>query len=389
METEKLFKTPLDARRLKNSSLNHLECIEGRMPLRSFPRRVVLELTNKCNFQCIMCGREAVSFCTTDLPPELIKSCAPYFSYAEEVTLHGWGEGTLHPELKGILEYLNTFPLLRKYFVTNGSTLPKIMEDIFSSHVDLVAVSIDGASAAVNDSIRKGGNLDRELISVKKLIDEKKRRGLDYPYVNFVFTAMRRNVHELPDMVHMAHTLGVPEVKVVYLTIFNEALFGETLHNRQELVKDAFEKARKLAARYDINLKLPELQGRSMAGDLSHKPCAFPWRDLFIGSDGFVRPCQSSAEKLMDMRGFDNVLDAWNSPQMQDLRGRVNDEKRMSESCRHCYHSSCANWNRRSAFMQLGQTFAPEWAGLKKGLPPRKAPASIETAIGEMTSDKV
>ncbi len=54
METEKLFKTPLDARRLKNSSLNHLECIEGRMPLRSFPRRVVLELTNKCNFQCII-----------------------------------------------------------------------------------------------------------------------------------------------------------------------------------------------------------------------------------------------------------------------------------------------------------------------------------------------
>ncbi|MDP2690503.1 MAG: hypothetical protein Q8P48_10395 [Deltaproteobacteria bacterium] len=42
----------------------------------------------------------------------------------------------------------------------------------------------------------------------------------------------------------------------------------------------------------------------------------------------------------------------------------------------------------QSAFMQLGQAFAPEWTGVKKGFPPRKAPASIETAIGDMTSDK-
>lgn len=368
METEKLFKTPLGPKQLKNSALNHLECMEGKMPLRSFPRRLVFELTNKCNFQCIMCGRETVDFHATDLSPELIKKCARLFQYAEEVTLHGWGESTLHPRLGEILEYLNTFPLLRKYFVTNGSTFPRIMESIFTHHVDLVAVSLDGAAPETNNSIRKGGDFRREIASVKTLMEEKKKRGLDYPYVNFVFTAMMRNLRELPSVVELAHELGVPEVKVVYLTIFNAALAVESPYGKKGLVEEAFDKARMLAGRLNINLKLPELQGESAAGALSHRPCAFPWRDLFVGSDGWVRTCQSSSEKLFDLNKYGDAADAWNSPQMQDLRGRVNDEKRMSPNCRLCYHSSCANWNLRSSFIQLGQEFAPRWGVEKSGM---------------------
>ncbi|MBI5644298.1 MAG: radical SAM protein [Deltaproteobacteria bacterium] len=361
MNTEKLFKTPLSEAQIKNSDLNHLECNSGKVTLESFPRRIVFELTNKCNFQCIMCGRETVDFETTDLPVSAIKDCGVFFPYTEEVTLHGWGEGTLHPKLGEILEYLNTFPLLRKYFVTNGSTLPRITDNIFKHHVDLVAVSLDGATPESNNSIRKGGDLHRELNSVKKLIDEKKKRNLNYPYVNFVMTLMRRNIHELPDMVDLAHELGVPEVKAVYLTIFNEALRSESLVDKHELVKKHFAEARERAAKSSVNLKLPEIQGECYAGARPHKPCAFPWRDLYIGSDGFVRPCQSSAEHIVNIREYKSMTDLWNSSKMQELRRRVNDEEQMSRNCRSCYHSTCANWNLNSSFIQLGNEFAPEW----------------------------
>ncbi len=361
MKTEKLFKTPLSERQSKNSELNHIECNGGKTLLESFPRRIVFELTNKCNFQCIMCGREAVSFKTRDLPPSIVRACSPLFPHAEEVTLHGWGEGTLHPGLSGILEYLDTFKLLRKYFVTNGSTLPKITEALFKHHVDLVAVSLDGATPGTNDSIRKGGDLERELRSIKNLLDEKERRGLDYPYVNFVFTAMRRNLKELPMMVDLANGMGVPEVKAVYLTVFNESLANESLLDEQALVREVFAEARSRALKLDINLKLPDIQGECDAGTLSHKPCAFPWRDLYIGSDGFVRPCQSSAEKILNSTDFGDFTEVWNSKQMQDLRARVNDEAAMSINCRHCYHSSCANWNLKTSFLQTGREFAPEW----------------------------
>lgn len=361
MKSEKLFKTPLSPLQEKNSNLNRQECEMGKAVLDSCPRRIVFELTNRCNFNCIMCGRESSRFKGHDLPFSVIEACSPFLRFSEEVTLHGWGEGTLHPELPRILEYLNTFPLLRKYFVTNGSTLPKIQDLIFKHHVDLLAVSLDGATPEKNDSIRKGGNLDRELRSVKALMDEKRERGVNFPYVNFVFTAMMRNIFELPDMVALAHGAGVPELKVVFLTVFSESLQHESLVDKQPMIRDVFNEAKEAAVRLGINLKLPEIQGEGDCGMMPHKPCAFPWRDLYIGSDCFIRPCQSSSEKLMSFSDYPGVEKIWNAPPMQAFRKAVNNEQHMSDPCRRCYHSTCANWNLRSSFIQVGNTYAPAW----------------------------
>ncbi len=376
MKTERLFKTPLSEAQRRNSELNHIECSSRRAVLESYPRRIVFELTNKCNFQCVMCGRESADFKTSDLPVSVVKSFRSFFQFAEETTLHGWGEGTLHPRLPEILEYLNTFPLLRKYFVTNGSTLPKIMESVFEHHVDLIAVSLDGVTPETNNAIRKGGDLHREIRSIKRLILEKGRRNLDYPYVNLVFTAMARNIHELPGMVRLAYETGVPEVKAVYLTIFNGGLSAESLFDRQDLVKRHFDEARDEADRLNIYLKLPELQGESDAAELPHKPCAFPWRDFYIGSDAFARPCQSSADRLLSVLDFATPEDAWNSKEMQGIRLAVNDLKLMPASCRNCYHSTCANWNLKKSFLQLNGSFAPEWGAKDPVIP--AAPAGAE-----------
>lgn len=361
MKTEKLFKTPLTAAQMSNSELNLMEFRDGKTELKSTPRRIVFELTNKCNFQCIMCGREAVNFKTKDLPIEVVKDCEPFYDRTEEVTLHGWGEGTLHPKTAEVLEYLNTFPMLRKYFVTNGSTMPRIMEPIFAHHVDLVALSLDGATPETNNGIRKGGDFNREVASVRRLIEEKASRGANYPFVNLVFTAMARNIHELPMMVELANSLGLPEVKVVYLTVFNDSLVPESLVDKQELVMEHFGKAKELAEKYGINLKLPEIQGTGDFGTMKHKPCPFPWRDLYIGSDGYVRPCQSSADKLLHIRDYGSFEEIWNAEPMRKMRATVNDQEAMPAGCANCYHSSCANWNLPTSFVQLGKKFAPEW----------------------------
>jgi radical SAM protein with 4Fe4S-binding SPASM domain len=308
-----------------------------------------------------MCGREASDFQTYDLPVSIIRHFESCFPHVEEVTLHGWGEGTLHPRFIEILKILNSYPLLRKYFVTNASTLPKIRQAIFDHHVDVIAVSLDGATVATNDSIRKGGSFERETTELKKLIKEKKNRNLDYPHINIVFAAMQKNIHELPDMVTLARDLGVLEVKIVYLTVFKEDLLNESLLDRQKEVRESFGKASFLAKRFNIDLILPEIQGESKAGILRHKACPFPWRDIFIGSDGFVRLCQSSPQKIANISQYQTFEELWNSKKMQELRRNVNDKKLMPKQCYYCYHSTCANWNLRHSFYQLEQGFAPEW----------------------------
>jgi radical SAM protein with 4Fe4S-binding SPASM domain len=303
----------------------------------------------------------AGGFQPSDIPISIIKRLEPVYPHVEEITLHGWGEGTLHPGFTEILKYFNTYPLLRKYFVTNGSTLPKIQESIFDYHVDLVAVSLDGATAATNDSIRKGCSFQREITSLKKLIAKKTNNNFDYPYVNFVFTAMQTNIHELPDMISLAGNIGVPEVKVVYLTVFDKKLLNESLMGKHAVVRKAFDEAKKRAGDIGIKLKLPEIQGEDNTEGHRHKLCSFPWRDLFIGSDGYIRLCQSSAEKLGRLAEYESFDDVWNSEKMQHYRKSVNNDDIMPAQCFHCYHSTCANWNLKHSFIQINRNFVTHW----------------------------
>jgi radical SAM protein with 4Fe4S-binding SPASM domain len=345
-------------RQIDNSALNVAEMESRSTFLQSYPRRVVLELTNACNLKCVMCGRDEARFKLTSFKVEWLDRLKEAYEHAEEVTLFGWGEPTIHPDFERMLEYLDHYPL-RKYFVTNGMRLDRLKQAIFDQHVDIVAVSLDGANAATNDGIRVGSSHDKITRSLEDIISEKRRRGLEYPYMNFVFTAMRSNLHEIPDMVRLAHKLGLEEVKVVYLTVFSEHLIHESLWNYQEEVRAVFAEAERLSNELGIKLKLPYIQGEDIAGNGDHKGCFVGWRDFFLGSDGYVRPCQSTAMKLFPIDRYNTFTDMWNSPEYMSFREMINGND--PQECKRCYQSSHASWNRRESFIQVGQMFAPKW----------------------------
>lgn len=349
----------------RNSRLNLEELENANTLLKSYPRRMVLELTSSCNIKCIMCGRDEAEFGSTFFNMAYLKKLQPLLERTEEVTLFGWGEPTVHPQFVEILEYVNRFPV-RKYFVTNGTKLGQLREAIFENAVDIMAVSLDGASSETNDRIRVGSNFDDIISSLKAIVDEKRRRGLNYPYINFVFTIMKSNLHELPEMVRLTHRLGLEELKAVYLTVFGEDLLEESLWGCAEDVKHIFEEATELAETLGIKLKLPYIQGDDIAGEKFHKGCFVGWRDFFLGSDGYVRPCQSTTMKLFSFDKYDSFEEMWNSKEFEAFRTVVNSPETMPEECRRCYQSSHANWNMKSSFIQVGQSFSPIWERTKK-----------------------
>lgn len=345
----------------KNNSKINLEEIQNKsLKLFSYPRRLVLELTNACNLKCIMCGREGGDFKYNFLDIKCLYKLESILNYVEEVTLFGWGEPTIHPKFKDILEFLNKHPV-KKYFVTNGTTLAKIKEYLFDYKVDIMAVSLDGATAVTNDKIRINSNFDQIISNLKAIVKRRKEGKINYPYINFVFTLMKRNLHELPNMVNLAHSIGLEEVKVVYLTAFNEELKGEVLWGYADEVRQIFLETIKRGDSLGVKIKLPYVQGEDMAGDKYHKDCYVGWRDFFIGSDGYIRPCQSISKKMFHISKYEDFEEAWNSDEMVDFRSIVNDSQKMWEECKRCYQSSHANWNRESAFLQIGQKFAPNW----------------------------
>lgn len=360
-KTKNLFEgKKLTEKQQNNSDLNIREIDSGATILKSYPRRLVFELTNACNLNCVMCGRNAANFKPTVFDMDVFRSFEPIMDYAEEVTLMGWGEPTIHPHFNEMLEIINRHNA-RKYFCTNGMNLKKIKNAIFDYNVDVFAVSLDGATDETNGRIRRGSKIDVIKEDLKDIVRIKKERGLKYPWINFVFCAMRSNIKELPDLVRLAAEIGIDEVKVVYLTVFEESLLHETLWGHEKLVRDVFNEAIQLGESLGIVLKLPHYVGEDIAGDQMHKDCFVSWRDFFLGSDGFVRPCMSTPIHFFEYNKNVDFMEMWNSKEYQKYRSIVNNQEKMDVPCTRCYQSSHCNWNRKESWIQVGEQFSPDW----------------------------
>jgi len=344
----------------ENSDKNIFEIENGEVKLSSYPRRLVFELTNVCNLNCVMCGRNAADFKPTVFDMDIFRSFEPLMDTVEEVTLMGWGEPTIHPHFIEMLEIINRHSA-RKYFCTNGMNLKKIQNAIFDYNVDVFAVSLDGATDETNGRIRRGSKIEVIIEDLKSIVKIKKDRGLSYPWINFVFCAMKSNIHELPDLVRLAAEIGIEEVKVVYLTVFEESLLGETLWGSEALVRDIFEETIRVGNELGIVLKLPHYVGEDIAGDKLHKDCFVAWRDFFLGSDGYVRPCMSTPIHFFEYDMKREFMDMWNDKKFQEYRRIVNNQMEMDGPCTRCYQSSHCNWNRKESWIQIGENFSPDW----------------------------
>lgn len=359
-KTLDLIKTrPLTELREKNSQINLQEIKDKKSILASMPRRIVFELTNSCNLNCIMCGRNSASFKPTFFDMKWFKKFSPIYNHVEEVTLMGWGEPTIHPHFGEMLEILNDAGV-RIYFCTNGMKLDSLTNKIFEHKVDVMAVSLDGSDYETNAEIRRGSDLTQIVSSLKNIVKIKKQNNLKFPYINFVFTLMKRNIDLFPKMITLAAEVGIEEVKGVYLTAFDNNMISDILYDEAEKVKEIFKESEELAAKYNILLKLPHVRGTDPAGDKRHKDCYTAYRDFFLGSDGYVRACMSNSIKLFHVDKYDDFESAWNGSEFVKWREVVNTGK-MAESCKYCYQSSYANWNKLHAFDQRGVNFSPDW----------------------------
>ena len=342
-----------------NMELNDQESDSATIKLESYPKRIVCEMTSACNIHCKMCGRIAADFKPTFFDIEWLNLFENASKYIGELTLLGWGEPTLHPRFSDFLKWAYEHKM-QKFFCTNGTRLDAIIDDIFDYHTELLTVSLDGAEASTNNEIRKGADFEKITSNISWIVKEKQRRGVNYPHLSIVMTMMESNYRQLPDFVKLAADLGIQEAKGVYLTVFDDKMLSENMYGKQSELKEIFAKAEKVAVDNNILLKLPYIQGEDIASGDNHKKCFVGWRDFFLGSDGYVRPCMSTSKKLFHVSKYKSFEEMWNSEEYQEFRSRVNNEN-MDIPCKNCYQASFANWNRRSSFIQIGNNFAPEW----------------------------
>lgn len=272
------------------------------------PRELQVEVTGACNLACRMClvryrpkiGRKAGAMCF-----HVFRSIVDDLPGLETLTLQGLGEPLLAPDLERMVEYASARGV-RCGLNTNATLLTRVRaERLIDDGLDWLHVSLDGATAETYESIRDGSDFERVRRNVAGLVAARRERRSDRPRLSLVFVAMRRNVHELPDVVRLAHDWDVERLYVQNLshTFSDTVPFGsyaeirryaaeEALFFDPERARRSFATAAEAAAELAVDLRLPRLEPPRRALREAGTPgCHWPFEAAYVTHRGGVQPC--------------------------------------------------------------------------------------------------
>jgi MoaA/NifB/PqqE/SkfB family radical SAM enzyme len=252
---------------------------------------IQLEVTNRCPLRCVTCPRVALAdrWPPRDLAWPVFLRVARAFPHARFVHLQGWGEPLLHPRLLDMVRVARAAGC-RVGFTTSGMLLHgDVIGRVLDSGLDLVAVSLAGATAATHEAIRVGSDLARVLDGVRRLVAARAGRRRRRLQIQLFFLMTTANLSELPAVIDLAGDLGADGVVATNLDCVVTAE-----HDR--LRAFGTPPAGVLAGH------LVEAAARARAGGVTFRPypletgavavCdAAPLDVVFVAADGSVAPC--------------------------------------------------------------------------------------------------
>ena len=251
-----------------------------------------IEVTSRCNLKCVMCPVTVLAdhWPARDMAWETFERAAAAFARAKWVYLQGWGEPLLHRRIFDMIGRAKQAGC-RVGFTTNGTRLTRATgARLLDAGLDLLAVSIAGASAASHEAIRVGSDFAKLLENLRGFLRLRDGHGGARPKVEIFYLMTRTNLAELPRAVELAAELGADELVATNLdyvmTPGLDALRAYGEGPPAHALGAALDEARAAARRTGIAFRPYPLAFREMAVcDLN------PLKILFISADGAVSPC--------------------------------------------------------------------------------------------------
>lgn len=164
------------------------------------PHEIDIEVTSSCDADCIMCPRKAMRRKVGPMDLALFKKIVDEAVALEvpELHLNGYGEISVLRNYREYLSYIRQKSGRVKITInTNGMRMSEEMSRAYVEfRVDVVNITIDGATAATYESIRQHLKLDVVENNVKRLIQIRNEMGKKYPLVTVHMIAMPQNQHE-------------------------------------------------------------------------------------------------------------------------------------------------------------------------------------------------
>ena len=228
--------------------------------LRARPRTVYLELTSRCNAQCVYCSVSQPGYEARDLELDF-EAVADLLQryHPGEVRLSGNGETTVLPDWTRAVRVL----LDRGFPVTLTTNLAKRFseEEIeVLTRFRSLEISCDSADAGLLAELRRGVWLEVVEENLARVLKAAREGYRDPPYLNISCTLTDVAVPGLPDLVRWAAAQGAHAVGLVNVECYpvppGAIRFRHPAEADPEEARARISQARELAADLGLNLTI-------------------------------------------------------------------------------------------------------------------------------------
>lgn len=269
-----------------------------------YPKIFTVETTVVCELKCPECAlgsgllkrqKGVMPFEKFKIIADKIRPFRPDYLY-----LHMYGEPMLNPDIMRIINYASTF--CKTNISTNGMAMTeKMAEDLITSGVTDIIVSIDGVTQEVYETYRKGGDVSKAFDALEMLLHFNNKYG-NRVGISPQFVAFKHNQHEMEAFHNYCVSKGLaPLFKAPHLrkpTLYENSRYTEL-----------------------IRVPLPDhaSQRHAMA------ECRDPREVFTIQMDGSVIACcydyvgQTCFGNIFEQE----VMDIWNSLAYREFRWNV------------------------------------------------------------------
>ena len=261
------------------------------------PLLVQVEPTTRCNFKCGFCPRHHLD--QGDLDLDVFAKIINDFNEICCLQLYGEGEPFLHPDYFSMVQIANE-KKINISTISNGSLIDKVLDEIMSSAIISIHVSLESSDPATFKKIRGGDvvKIENNLIQLNTL---KKKYNKQSPLIGLSVTVLNDtqsdldNIFDFYDRLQMNAGIIIQPLNKMssYADNYDLAIEHQGLNDNQLLCINQFLESNEKLRKIQKEKLLHQTFFEKLRHGVVVKNDGCPWlaRGFFVNFKGFVMPC--------------------------------------------------------------------------------------------------
>jgi radical SAM protein with 4Fe4S-binding SPASM domain len=277
---------PLVARAISNKKLINLFRVglNRLLPVSraiGFPYMAHISPSGVCNLGCDVCPAhdprtKGKAFLPFETFKKLIDEAGDYLVY---VILWSWGEPFLNPDIYRMIDYARARNILTVTSSNLNRLSPEQAGAVAESGLDALIVALDGISEETYSLYRKGGSARTVIENTRRLVEDRRKRGKNRPFINLRMVVSKENEREVDAFRSLAGELGVDMVSFKAFSTRQLGCAAPAVDSRY-----APENERYRWYRYR--------PGYAVDRRVKKYACKFPWTKPTLFADGEILACE-------------------------------------------------------------------------------------------------